>query len=1345
MIVRTAAVLSLLFVMPILTCANEPAWYVKCARWQDTLEASVAALRQGHAGHDLQLSDWSWVGPFAIPGSRDMDKVFATPFAPEIEPLDLGKPLEGTDFRWAIERQWKDATVNRIGTEEFAAYYVTRTITAPAARRVTAYFGSDDAITVWLNDKPILAHLVGHWCAPDQENADLNLHAGENRLTIKITNGVQDAAFYFSLQPHAVTANVLTPLWDRLIRDFPAAAQEIAWIREDGIFSDDPAVRFYRYDDPQVRLRGQWQYTIAGAPGGFARRSDQAGDEATVNFVGDSVALLHKEGVLERSMILSRDAEQLYGLAAITLDGQPVEPHSPIMHDGEGNSVIDTSRDAHVVLGRGLTPSPHRLTITNLGRPSHPDGSTAVAVVGFFVGVESGPAPLSRAWRYALAVRGGKAWQARASELATDARDASGLEAVTQLYFASREADAVAARLRSLRDRPPSSPMVERERNLWHPQPDTLAYFARLSALKLRAEDALAEAEEFRYDPLQAAAFTTFVGGLRRLADDIDACLTAEVRKLPPIVFFTGAPLESGAVPNYIWQSNPLGGRWGCSIRLWDPAHPARPAQVLFEDSHSIIFDLQLSYDAKTVFFSMRRDGQQYWQIYEMGIDGQHLKQITDGDFYNVCPVPLADGRLAYLSSRTPGSHTVCQSGPSMHVSVMNRDGSEPSDLSANTLTDFGLSVLRDGRLLFTRWEYVDSDLSYRQSLWTIYPDGRQLKLYFGNTITDPASFWQAREIPGRDAVVCTMAPHHGSPYGAIGIAAQYFGVEAPRDAGFRWVTEEFPNVEDLNPFWAYRDPCPVGESQFLVSYGGGGLQRFRIFLLDEMDNRMLVYDDPGTSCFYPQPVRPRSLPAHIPDWRPESIRYVDVPAAPPGQPKAERVATGCFAVTDVYQGLEPEVARGRVASIRIMEQIPKTVDTTWYRVYDQGPLMSGGTTYYAKRCWGYASVEEDGSAYFEAPAGKELYFQVCDAEGRELRRMTSGTQLMAGEIQGCIGCHESRDTTQPNRPHPLALRRGPSPLKLPEWGNAGVIDYVRVIQPILDRHCVRCHSGTAPDGGILLSGGFTRFFNMSYDNLVVRSQSAQVSTDLYLGFASDLPLVQFNNMFPGIYTALPPLTTGSLVSRLPSYFDRSHCETDVSASEKRRLYEWIDAMAPYYTTYYSARPGSRGDRDRWGDNREAQKIADWYAQGFTPVYQRRCESCHGPIQLHERYEWGGKWSWIDLSQPEWSPALTAHLAQSAGGRGLTESDFGKLLNPRWTERRSWLIERWASIQRDYRFMEAALAAGQKVELFRDTQDPDYQALLQAIRTGQRQMGELPEADMPGFINRSAHMSFGGR
>jgi hypothetical protein len=1148
-----------------------------------------------------------------------------------------------------------------------------------------------------------------------------------------------------SLRPQARAAASLNPLWEQLLRDFPEAARPIGWVREDGLFGPSSPVRFYRYDDPCVSISGRWQYANAGSPDGFARRFDRAGETVTVDFVGSSIDFLHKEGRLERALILSKDAEQRYGLAAATLDGQPLAPAQDIARDAEGRSVIDTSRAARLALARGLPPGRHRLTVANLGRPSHPGGSTAIAVMGFYAGLADGAEAATPAWRYALATRGGPGWQQRAQELAARATDRAGEAAVEQLYFASREMEAVAARLRAFHDAPPPSPLVERERQTWIPAPRTAAYLEEVAALKRRTDAALRAAGEFRFDAAAPAAFAALMTDLRRTAGDLEACLAAQVRALPPILFFTGSPLASGAVPNYVWDGNPHDGKWGCSIRLHDPAHPEKPARILFEDPAAILFDLNLSYDARTVFFSMRRKGEVFWQIYEMSLDGQGLTQITRGDHFNVCPVPLPDGRLAFLSSRTRGSHTVCQSGPSMHVYVMNRDGSGARDLSANTLTDFGLTILRDGRLLFTRWEYVDSDLSYRQALWTEAQDGRQLALYFGNTITDPASFWQAREIPDREAVVCTLAPHHGTPYGPIALVTRRHGPEAPRDEGFRWITEEFPYVEDLSPFWAYRDPCPVSQNQFLVSYGGGGAGRFHLFLLDEMDNKTLVYDDPATSCFYPQPVQPRPVPQALAETLPSQVACFEVPAAPPGQLKPERVALGRYALADVFNGLGPAVARGRVKSIRIMEQLPKTVNTTWNRVYDQGPLMSGGTTYYAKRCWGYAPVEEDGSAFFEAPAGKELYFQACDAEGRELQRMTSGTQLMPGETLSCSGCHEHRDLAQPVRQAPLAMRRAPSPLRLPEWGNAGVIDYVRVIQPILDKHCVRCHRGAQPDGGLLLTGNSSRFFSMSYDHLVVRSQSAQLSTDLYLGLGKELPLVQFNNMFPGIYTAHQPLTTGSLVSRLPAYFDAKHSESKVSAAELRRVYEWIDAMAPYYTTYYSARLGSCGDRDKWASP-TGPKLAEWYTKGFLPVYGRRCAGCHGGIRpggMSERYEWGGKWSWIDLSEPESSPALSAHLARSAGGRGLTEKDFGTLLNARWTERSSWLIDRWSSLQEDYRVMAAALAAGRKVELFKDTQDPDYLALLQAIRQGRDALRQLPEADMPGFVNRSAHTAWG--
>ena len=1059
----------------------------------------------------------------------------------------------------------------------------------------------------------------------------------------------------------------------------------------------------HSYDDPCAHFDSAWQYVAVGGNTPFGRQSETAGAKVELDFIGTRVELVHRAGTPDAWGVIYPNSNQAYGLAGVEIDGQPAPAiKDAVGIDAGGRAVIDTSRGGRTPLVRGLTPGRHRLTLTNLGQSLEPGGGKVVALTGFQVDTDiPDNETQQQAWRIADAVRGSDGWRQRAAELAATVQAERDLRGMEALQAASRELETAAARMRAVRAEPPPSVMVARERECWKPGPDAQAYLDRLAALKKHIDSQLSAVDTFRFESAEDPRFKALLIDVRKTDRDVEDFFRVETRGLQPIIFFTGAPLRSGAVPTYAWQGEPYGNRWGCSIRIWNPAHPEMPAKTIFEDPDSLIFDLNLSYDAKTVFFSMRRKHAQCWQIFEINVDGSGLKQITSGPHFNVGPVPLPDGRLAFLSSRTPGYHNVCQSGPSMHVHVMNRDGSEARDLSTNTLTDFGLSILQDGRLLFTRWEYVDVTLTYRQSLWTQYPDGRQFKLYFGNTILDPATFWQAREIPGRDAIVCTLAPHHHSPYGAIGLVRSQFGLEAPRDVGFRWITQEFPAILDLDLFWSYRDPYPVGENRFLVSYGGGGLNRYRLYLLDDMDNKQLVYEDPTTSCFYPQPLVPRPLPAIIPDLlAKEDVRTLHVPAASPGQLAAADVPLGQFILSDVYHGLEPSVQRGRVKHIRIMEQLPKTVDRTWYTVMDQGPLM-GASSYYAKRVWGYAPVEVDGSAHFEAPAGKELYFQACDEEGRELQRMTSATQLMPGETQSCAGCHESRVTAPPLSPViPLAMKRPPSPLTLPEWGNAGILDYNRIVQPVLDRHCVRCHQGTHPDGGLLLTGSYTRFFNMSYDNLVVRSRSDEVSRALYTGRSTELPMVQCLHLLYGIMEPFKPLASGSWVSRLPDYFQESHCKKPVPLADRRRIHEWIDAMIPYYPTTDYAHLEARSNRDKWG-HPDRKELLDWFTRDFAPVYDRCCASCHGKTN-----DLGlpapRQWAWIDLTQPEWSPALTAHLAKSANGRGIPAKDFQ----------------------------------------FASTADPDYQSLLKAISEGGRKACETPEADMPGFLSRSQDRAF---
>ena len=94
-------------------------------------------------------------------------------------------------------------------------------------------------------------------------------------------------------------------------------------------------------------------------------------------------------------------------------------------------------------------------------------------------------------------------------------------------------------------------------------------------------------------------------------------------------------------------------------------------------------------------------------------------------------------------------------------------------------------------------------------------------------------------------------------------------------------------------------------------------------------------------------------------------------------------------------------------------------------------------------------------------------------------------TQLADGEVQGCVGCHESRSSAPPGGATGLSQRLAATPdtITPPPWGE-GPVDYVQLVQPVLDRYCTSCHSGPTPKGHVDLSGDRTRLFSMSYETL---------------------------------------------------------------------------------------------------------------------------------------------------------------------------------------------------------------------------------------------------------------------
>jgi len=194
--------------------------------------------------------------------------------------------------------------------------------------------------------------------------------------------------------------------------------------------------------------------------------------------------------------------------------------------------------------------------------------------------------------------------------------------------------------------------------------------------------------------------------------------------------------------------------------------------------------------------------------------------------------------------------------------------------------------------------------------------------------------------------------------------------------------------------------------------------------------------------------------------------------------------------------------------------------------------------------------VEEDGSAYFTAPAGKTLYFQVLDEDFNELQRMRSVVQLQPGETRTCIGCHEGRHTAPP--PHrPRALQKPPQALQPPPWGG-GPFSYEQVVQPVLDKHCIPCHAHR-PGAPVDLSGTLDRDrVPASYRTLI--SQGWVHFVDC--GWNS------------GGCEKREPLTFGTVQSKLWPLLEAGHHGVALTLEEKRRIKCWTDLNCPLWPDY---------------------------------------------------------------------------------------------------------------------------------------------------------------------------------
>jgi hypothetical protein len=230
---------------------------------------------------------------------------------------------------------------------------------------------------------------------------------------------------------------------------------------------------------------------------------------------------------------------------------------------------------------------------------------------------------------------------------------------------------------------------------------------------------------------------------------------------------------------------------------------------------------------------------------------------------------------------------------------------------------------------------------------------------------------------------------------------------------------------------------------------------------------------------------------------------------------------------------------RGQARYLRVVEGHERHVHTNPYAV-EVGP-DSGFET---KAVLGTVPVEKDGSAWFRVPADRSVFFSVLDAHYQALYTMRSVTNVQSGERTGCVGCHEPMAQAPPSH-DALALRRSPSAVAPPPWG-VRPMSYSDLVQPLLDRHCVRCHDG---------SKGEKKAFDLT----------ARTSRP-FMGYPvpqSYFHLRRYVRHAPIHTYFLPPLSFGSRVSKLMQHLAKGHNDVKLSEAEWRVLCAWIDCNAP--------------------------------------------------------------------------------------------------------------------------------------------------------------------------------------
>ncbi len=393
------------------------------------------------------------------------------------------------------------------------------------------------------------------------------------------------------------------------------------------------------------------------------------------------------------------------------------------------------------------------------------------------------------------------------------------------------------------------------------------------------------------------------------------------------------------------------------------------------------------SFDAERALFIGRRNAGDADAVFELRLKDRGVREV-----------PLSVGEI-HRAIYLPRLYTLDDDEPAEQIGVLATPWGETGDAFFTCRTNGTIvrritfapqgvtapTVLNDGRLLIGIGDKTSAAVGQPTIpvLFSLHTDGTELFPFAGLYDAFAHRSWPF-EID-EERVVFFESPTSGGTWLAQVLRAR--SLRTRREIG-QLATG------------AYEWPSRFDDSRLLVSYRSDARSTYALGIVDMRNGTAITpfFDDPQ----YDDLAAVRLAPHPPPAGRSSSVD--------------ERLSTGqfyCFdsRLTDRADG----PPTNGVAAVRIFRAV-----TTGLSGHEAGSV--------SEQAVGQATVEADGSFFLEVPAKTPLRMETLDADGNVVRAMRSWIWVMPGEERGCIGCHEDRERTPPNR-QVLALRKPPQGL----------------------------------------------------------------------------------------------------------------------------------------------------------------------------------------------------------------------------------------------------------------------------------------------------------------------------